>query len=322
MTGSSQDRPIVLVIGATGRQGGSVARHLLAGGRHRVRALTSRPLTDEAMTLAAFGAEVVKGNLDDHASLARAMRGVDAMFGVTDWWEHFDHEETQGRALVDLAAQERVRHLVLSTQPDPFAARGDAAAQGPFATKARVERYARERGVPATFVHVAFYWENLLSLVVPRPLGDGRFELSLPMRDARLGGVGEDDIGGVVTAVLARGAAAFGQVVPVVGDARRTDEIAAILSRVTGKEILGQGDPFRAPWAGVPGAESLARALDETFATYRAMQGGLDAAIAETRRWYQGTQDLERWATTYASELRWTLRRLDAKRAPRHSGAH
>jgi uncharacterized protein YbjT (DUF2867 family) len=321
MTEPSQDRPTVLVIGATGRQGGSVARHLLAGRRYAVRALTSRPLTDEAKTLAAFGAEVVKGSLDDHASLAKAMRGVDAVFGVTDWWEHFDHEETQGRALVDIAMQERVRHLVLSTQQDPATVRGDAAAQGPFATKARVERYARMRGVPASFVHVAFYWENLLSLVVPRPLGDGRFELSLPVGDTRLGGVGEDDIGGVVAAVLARGAEAHGQVVPVIGDALRAGEIAAVLSRVTGREIIGQADPLRAPWAGVPGAEALARALDETFATYRSMQDGLDAAIDETRRWYPATQDLERWATAYASELRWTLARLDSKRAPRHSGA-
>jgi len=302
----------VLVVGATGRQGGSVARHLLAAGRFRVRALTRRPHTDEAMTLAAMGAEVVKGHLDDCEALVAAMRGVDALFGVTDWWEHFDEEEQQGRALVDVAMRSGVRHLVLSTQPSPFGVPRKGLACGPFATKAAIERYARDRGAPATFVHIAFYWENLLSLVVPRALGDGRFALSLPMGDRRLGGIGEDDIGGVVMALLTPGAHAMGRVVPVVGDARRADEIASVLSRVTKREVRADADPAASPWARIPGAEALAAALDETFATYRTLQGGLDDAVIATRARYPRVRDLEGWAHAQASEIRWTLDRLDA----------
>lgn len=309
MTGSGNRRPVVLVIGATGRQGGSVARHLLAGDRWSVRALTRRPRTDEAMTLAALGAEVVPGDLDDLRSLRAAMQGAQAVFGVTDWWEHFDREEAQGRAIVDAAVAERVAHLVLSTQPSVAAVPGALAHAGPFEPKAAVERYARSRGAPATFVHVAFYWENLLSMVLPRALGGGRHELTLPMGSARLAGIAEDEIGGVVAAILAAGPAMRGRTIALAGDARRADEIAAGIARVTGRCVSVDADPTHSPWARIPGAEALAVALDGTFAAYRGMQDGLDEAVAATRALYAGTRDLECWLDANASELRYLLAR-------------
>lgn len=311
----TETRPVALVLGATGRQGGSVARHLLAGGRWTVRALTRRPHDDPARTLGALGAEVVAGDLDDAGSLRAACAGADAVFGVTDWWEHFDREADQGRALVDACADAGVRHLVLSTQPSSVAALGGDGLD-PFEPKAAVEHHARRRGVPASFVHVAFYWENLLALVVPRSLGHGRFELALPMGAHRLGGVAEDDIGGVVAALLAAGPAPGGRTVPVVGDAQGAATIAAAITRVTGYDVRAASDPAHSPWGRIPGAEALAAALDRTFAVYRALQCRLDDGIAASRALYPPMQDLDRWAASHAAELRWMLAQLAARTAP------
>jgi uncharacterized protein YbjT (DUF2867 family) len=75
-----------LVTGATGKQGGATARQLLKAGA-KVRALTRKPDGKSAQALQAAGAEVVKGNLNDPASLDAAMKGIDGVFSVTNFWE-------------------------------------------------------------------------------------------------------------------------------------------------------------------------------------------------------------------------------------------
>lgn len=79
-TSASPDPPI-LVTGATGNQGGATARRLLAGGRP-VRALVRDSAAPAAAALAAAGAELVRGDLDNLASLAQALDGAAAVFGV------------------------------------------------------------------------------------------------------------------------------------------------------------------------------------------------------------------------------------------------
>lgn len=76
----------VLVVGATGQQGGAVARKLLDKG-HQVRALTRSPDSPEAVALKEAGAEVVDGDLEDHSSCASAAQGVDAIFAMATPFE-------------------------------------------------------------------------------------------------------------------------------------------------------------------------------------------------------------------------------------------
>ena len=87
----------ILVVGATGAQGGSVARHLLRTGRYQVRALTRHPGSNTAMALQRQGAELMTGDLGDPAALRSALRNCDGVFGVTNYWEHQDGEFTHGR---------------------------------------------------------------------------------------------------------------------------------------------------------------------------------------------------------------------------------
>src|ERR1041385_1879498 len=106
----------VLVIGATGAQGGSVASHLLDRRTFAVRALTRNPDSPAAQTLRARGAEVVRGELDDRGSLRAALKGVDAVFGVTNYWEHFEKEAEHGRNLINAVAGAEVEHFVLRSE--------------------------------------------------------------------------------------------------------------------------------------------------------------------------------------------------------------
>lgn len=71
----------VLVFGATGQQGGSVARALLHRG-WRVRALVRDLFSAGAVALAARGAELVVGTFEDRATMRAAMAGVDGVFSV------------------------------------------------------------------------------------------------------------------------------------------------------------------------------------------------------------------------------------------------
>lgn len=79
----------ILVTGATGAQGGSVARHLLQTGNFRVKALTRNPDAEKAQWLKEMGAELVQGNMADRDSLESAMEGCFGVFGMTNFREHF-----------------------------------------------------------------------------------------------------------------------------------------------------------------------------------------------------------------------------------------
>jgi hypothetical protein len=79
---------LVVVVGATGTQGGSVVDALLADpSSYRVRGITRNPQSDNAQALAAKGAEIVTADLNDESSLVAAFAGANVIFAVTDFFE-------------------------------------------------------------------------------------------------------------------------------------------------------------------------------------------------------------------------------------------
>ncbi|KAH8109396.1 NmrA-like protein, partial [Phellopilus nigrolimitatus] len=152
-------KPLIAVTGATGLQGGSVARALLADGAFRVRALTRNPDAPTARELRAAGAEVVFADYADAPSLHAAFRGAHGVFGVTNFWESMSEaqEVREGTALVDAARACGVAHFVWSTVP--------AATSPPvphWSSKARINAHLLASGVPRTSLHTTFYLENFL----------------------------------------------------------------------------------------------------------------------------------------------------------------
>jgi uncharacterized protein YbjT (DUF2867 family) len=104
-----------LITGATGQQGGAVAR-ALAGKGFKVRAMTRKPQGEAAKALAALGAEITTGDLEDAASLERALTGAWGVFAVQTFWERgVKGEEEQGTRLAQLAYRLGVQHFVYSS---------------------------------------------------------------------------------------------------------------------------------------------------------------------------------------------------------------
>lgn len=283
---------ITLVTGATGAQGGAVARSLLAEGR-KVRILTRNAGSAAASALRALGAEVAPGDLADVPALVRAMSGCDSVFGLTNFWEHFGCELVHGKNIVDAARQSGVSHLVMSTLPSSIALSGGEITVPHFESKAEVEVYARQSGVPSTFVHVAFYFENFLDYFPPRAGADGVLRIGFPQGETRLAGVAVEDAGPVVAAIFRDRARFLGQVVGIVGEELRGDEYAAALTRALGREVR-YTHVARETFAafGFPGAEELAAMFDlnRRFILSR------EADVALTRTLNPAVQSFERWA--------------------------
>jgi uncharacterized protein YbjT (DUF2867 family) len=137
---------VVLVTGATGNQGGATARHLLAAG-WRVRALVRDDTTPAAAGLAAAGAELVRGDLDDQASIAAMAGGA---YGVYSVQSANGNEIAQGKAVAAAAKAEGVQHLVYSSV-------GGVESQNRFylehgwgiCDKWQIETHIHDLGVPA-----------------------------------------------------------------------------------------------------------------------------------------------------------------------------
>src|SRR5438552_15477000 len=93
----------ILITGVTGHQGGAVAQALQDAGFH-LRGLTRKPDSERAATLARQGIDIIKGDLDDEATLRRALAGVGGVFGVQNAGEAgVEREEVQGKRLATLA---------------------------------------------------------------------------------------------------------------------------------------------------------------------------------------------------------------------------
>jgi uncharacterized protein YbjT (DUF2867 family) len=294
----------ILVFGATGGQGGSVARHLLARGRFAVRAFTRNANSPAAEELRILGVEVVEGNLDDRASIRAALEGVYGVFGVTNFWEHFAAEAEHGRNLVNAVAGSDVEHLVLSTLP-PIEKETNGALKSPhFDIKAEHEEYAKSLGIPATFVHVPFYYENFLAFFPPRPTGDGSFQFGFPQGDTPLAAISVADVGLAVARIFEEPEQYLGKVVKLAGDELPASGYAAVMSEHTGAKISYTHVPREVFAAlGFPGAEDLA----DMFEYYRAHIPSRKQDVEHWRAITPELQSFDTWMAQNAAGLRKTL---------------
>ena len=288
------DRRTILVTGATGAQGGGVARHLLRGGQFRVRCLTRNPNSAKATALAKSGAEVVKGDLADRQSVETVLAGCHGCFGITNFWEHFMGERQHGRNLVEAVKSAGVEHFVFSTLPSAKEITKGAIEVPHLDIKADVEKYARELRLGATFVNVAFYFENFLTYFPPQRQADGTLAFGFPQGDTPLAGVAVEDLGGVVTAILGRPGEFRDRTVGIVGDDLPGKKYAEIMSRVLGQKVVYKYIP-RETYAsfGFPGAQELA----DMFEFNRLYIPERRADMAESRALYPGMQSFEEWMT-------------------------
>jgi len=284
----------VLIIGATGAQGGSVASHLLNRARFDVRALTRNPHSAAAQKLRSRGAEVVHGELADRATLRAALRGVDAVFGVTSFWEHFEKEPEHGRNLINAVAGADVEHFVFSSLPSVARWSNDELQCPHFDQKFELQEYARSLGIPSTFVHVAFYYDNFFTFFPPQKNGDGAWHFGFNQGEVPLAGVAAEDVGGVVATIFEQPEESIGKIVGIAGDDLTPAQYAEAMSRASGRTILYDYIP-REVFATFPfkGAADLA----DMFEFNRRRYPNRAADVQQSRALYPRMQTFEQWVS-------------------------
>jgi uncharacterized protein YbjT (DUF2867 family) len=230
------DLPI-LVFGATGQQGGSVAKALRSGGWN-VRALVRNPSSDNAKALAAIGIELVRGDLEDGQSIQNAMAGVHGVFsvqpssgqgaayGVTD-----EDEIRYGKTIADIALENGVRHFVYSSTN----AAGDSkTGMGHFDSKSEIEAHVRSLGMTHTIVRPSAFMEILM---LPG-MGLDKGEFTFFMRaDQPMQFIAAEDIGKIVARIFAAPERFANRTIEIAGDAVTGTALASKFSAITGHSI-------------------------------------------------------------------------------------
>lgn len=228
---SNSDK-LIVVIGATGQQGGATARHLLAQ-EWRVRGLTRNPQGAAAQALAAAGAEIVSANMDDRASLDRAFEGAYGVFSVQNFWlpdVGVAGEVRQGKAVAAAARAAGVRHFVYTSVGGAERKTG----LSHFDSKWQIEETIRSLGLPATILRPVFFMENLTSpMMGPR---DGVLANALkPATSLQM--IAVDDIGAFAALAFARPQEFIGQALELAGDSLTMPQVAAAMTRATGQPV-------------------------------------------------------------------------------------
>ncbi|TPX63942.1 hypothetical protein SpCBS45565_g06285 [Spizellomyces sp. 'palustris'] len=181
-------KKLLVVFGATGAQGGSVVRSILndpkTAAEFSVRAVTRDTSKPSAQDLVKLGAETIKADLKDKASLRSALKGAYAVFSVTNYWEeqNAETEIQQGKNIADVAKELNVQHFIWSSLLDVNKVSGgklDKVAH--FDSKAEVEEYIRSIGIPATFFLAGFYMSNLSSSMLSPSPDTKEYTLAFPI---------------------------------------------------------------------------------------------------------------------------------------------
>ncbi|XP_040297170.1 nmrA-like family domain-containing protein 1 isoform X1 [Bufo bufo] len=255
-------KKVIVVFGATGAQGGSVAAALLEDGTFAVRAVTRDPSKSAAVKLKEAGAEVVSADLDNEKSVEAALGGAYGAFVVTNFWEHFskDKEVAQGKLIADVSKRLGLQIVVFSGLENVKKLTGGKLSVLHFDGKGEAEEYFREIGVPMTSVRLPSYYENLLTYFRPQKNKDSdSYSLAIPMGDVLLDGMSVKDLGGVVVSILKSPSQYAGKDIGLSTDKLTVAQYAAIMSQVSGKDIRdAKITPEAYEKLGFPGAEELA----------------------------------------------------------------
>lgn len=267
------DKKIIVIVGATGAQGGGLARAILndSNSDFTVRALTRDPDSDKATTLKELGAEVVKADMDQPESLNKAFDGAYGAFLVTNFWEHFspEKEKEQARNLAEAAKKTGLKHVIWSTledtrnwiplSDDRMPTLSDHYKVPHFDAKGEANAYFTELGVPTTFLNTSFYWDNLIHFGMgPQKNEDGSYAFTLPMADKKLPGIAVEDIGKCAYGIFKGGDEYVNKTVGISGEILTGDEMAAALSKALGVEVhYNSVTPEQYRGFGFPGADDL-----------------------------------------------------------------
>ena len=311
------EKKIIAVMGATGAQGGAVARAILndTNSEFTVRAVTRNINSEKARALAELGAELVSADLDDKESLVKAFTGLYGAYCVTFFWAHFSPEkEKEGaRNMAEALKKTGVKHAIWSTLEDtrkfiPLSDNRMPTLLGNykvphFDAKEESNEYFIKNGIPTTFLYTAYYWDNMIYFGTgPKKGPDGKLYLTMPMGDKRLPGIASEDIGKCAYGIFKKGPELIGKKIYIAGESLTGKQMAASLSKALGKEVLynaAEPDVYRS--FGFPGADEMGNMFQfkRDFEEYYA--GIRDLAYA--RKLNPELQTFDQWLARNAAKI-------------------
>jgi len=294
-------KKIIAVVGGTGAQGGGLVEALLERGQFAVRVLTRDPQSGRAKALEARGVEVVAADLADQRSLSQAFTGAYGAFVVTNFWDPTTGNEEGDRArnAIRAAKDAGVDHFIWSTLPNSKALSGGKLAVHHFTGKAIVDDEVTAAGfVHHTFVEPPFYYQNLLTMMGPQPLPDGRKGWAVPMDPSKhvihAGDV--NDVGRVAARAFEQPErVGNGQHLGVASGAMSWNEIASTLN-AQGHDLAVIQVPADAYDGFFPGAEEI-REMYQWFEGYTYFGPDAEAKLAKTREIFpEALTSFAQWA--------------------------
>ncbi len=265
-------KKIIAVFGATGAQGGGVARAILNDNNSEftVRAITRDPDSDKVKELAKMGAEIVAADIDDKQSMKRALEGAYGAYFVTFFWAHFSPEKeyAEAKSMAEAAKEAGLKHAIWSTLEDtrkwvPLDDDRMPTLQGKykvphFDAKGEADKFFTDLSVPTTFLRASFYWDNFIYFGSgPKKGPDGKLYLTLPLDNKKMAGIAAEDIGKCAYGIFKR-KELIGKTIGVAGEHLTGQEMAEALSKALGQEVHYNNvtpETFRS--FGFPGADDL-----------------------------------------------------------------
>jgi uncharacterized protein YbjT (DUF2867 family) len=311
------NKKIIAVFGATGAQGGGLVRAILNDptSEFSVRAITRDVNSDKAKALAKMGAEVVAADVDDAASLNNALKGAYGAFLITFFWEHFSPEKElqHAHSMADAAKANNLQHIVWSTledtrrfiplHDDRMPTLKEKYKVPHFDAKGEADEYFKKLGLPVTYLLAAFYWENLIYFGAgPKRGEDGKLSITFPLGDAKMAGIGSEDIGKCAFGIFKKGKELIGEAVGVAGEHLTINEMAKKLSKALGENVSYNSvspDVYRS--FGFPGADDLGN-MFQFYADFEEyFEGGRDVKLSKQLN--PTLQSFDQWLATNVSKI-------------------
>lgn len=311
------DKKVITVVGATGAQGGGLARAILndADSQFAVRALTRDVNSQAARHLAELGAEVVAADVDDVESIVHAFEGAYGAFCVTFYWAHFspEREVAQATAMANAAKRTGLKHVIWSTLEDtrkwiPLDDNRMPTLMGKykvphFDAKGEADHVFNDLGVPTTFLLTSFYWDNFIHFGMgPQRGSDGTLAITLPMGDKKLPGMAAEDIGRCAYGIFRKGSELIGKTLGIAGEHLTGAEMAAAFTKALGQEVrYNEVSPDVYRQFGFPGADDLGNMFQFKRDFQEAFCGPRDPRIA--RELNPALQTFAQWLENNISRI-------------------
>lgn len=311
------EKKIITVFGATGAQGGGLARAILAdpASEFSVRAVSRDVQSPKAKELAQMGAEVVAADIDDPASVRKALEGAYGAFFVTFFWAHFSpqKEKEEVRIYAEAAKDANLKHVIWSTLEDtrkwvPLSDNRMPTLMEQykvphFDAKGESNKEFTDRDLPVTFLYTSFYWENFIYFGLgPKRTEEGKLALTLPLGEKAMSCIASEDIGKCAYGIFKKGEATIGRSVGIVGNKLSGQEMADALGKALGEEVVyNEISPQTFRGFGFPGADDLGN----MFQFYRDFDTVFNGSRDEqySRELNPELQSFESWLKEHAGKI-------------------